>query len=239
VSTQQGTVFAFNPRWQQLQEQIEARAWEEVLATLEVRDRLLEYFLTMFTTPIGTIVAWGGATLAAIPNGWRVCDGSAVSRTAFNALFKVTGTTFGVGDGSTTFNLPDLRGRVPVGQLSGVTATLGAVGGNKDGALVQHNHGNTGTVSADHGHSFTTGGVSANHVHVNNFVISTAGGGIYAGGIGGSIIGFTPIENVDHAHSGSTGGISANHVHATADAGSAGTDVNLPPFQVIRYLIKV
>ena len=57
--------------------------------------------------PIGTILAFGGSD---IPTGWHLCDGTAVSRTTYAELFSVIGTSFGTGDGSTTFNLPDLRG---------------------------------------------------------------------------------------------------------------------------------
>jgi microcystin-dependent protein len=58
--------------------------------------------------PVGVILAFGGT---AAPSGWLLCDGSAVSRTSYNELFNVIGSAFGQGDGSTTFNLPDLRGR--------------------------------------------------------------------------------------------------------------------------------
>ena len=51
----------------------------------------------------------------AIPNGWLLCDGSAVSRTTYADLFDVIGTTYGPGDGSTTFNLPDFQGKGSVG----------------------------------------------------------------------------------------------------------------------------
>ncbi len=57
--------------------------------------------------PVGTIVAFGGS---AIPPGWLVCDGSEVSRTAYASLYKAISTSWGIGDNSTTFNLPDLRG---------------------------------------------------------------------------------------------------------------------------------
>lgn len=63
--------------------------------------------------PAGIILPYGGA---AAPTGWLLCDGQAVSRTTYATLFGVIGTLFGAGDGSTTFNVPDLRGRVPVGQ---------------------------------------------------------------------------------------------------------------------------
>jgi microcystin-dependent protein len=62
--------------------------------------------------PTGTVVSFGGASA---PEGWLICDGSAVSRTLYATLYGVIQDTYGNGDGSTTFNLPDLRGRVAVG----------------------------------------------------------------------------------------------------------------------------
>jgi hypothetical protein len=83
--------------------------------------------------PPGVIVPYGAASA---PGGWLLCDGSAVSRTTFAALFAIFGTTFGVGDGSTTFNLPDLRGRVAVGQkATGAFTTLGGTGGEETHVL--------------------------------------------------------------------------------------------------------
>lgn len=61
------------------------------------------------------------------PSGWLLCDGSAVSRTTYSALYDAIGTTYGSGDGSTTFNLPNMSGRVPVGVSS--PYKLGATGG--------------------------------------------------------------------------------------------------------------
>ena len=62
--------------------------------------------------PPGMLAPYAGKTA---PEGWLLCDGSAVSRTTYAALFAVIGTTYGVGNGSTTFTLPDLRGRVAAG----------------------------------------------------------------------------------------------------------------------------
>jgi len=63
--------------------------------------------------PIGTILPYGGASS---PNSsWLLCYGQAVSRSTYSSLYAILGDLYGVGDGSTTFNLPDLRGRVPVG----------------------------------------------------------------------------------------------------------------------------
>lgn len=62
--------------------------------------------------PVGSIQAYGGTTA---PSGWLLCQGQAVSRTEYVDLFKAIGTAFGAGDGSTTFNVPDLRETAPVG----------------------------------------------------------------------------------------------------------------------------
>lgn len=73
--------------------------------------------------PAGTIVAFGAASA---PTGWKVCDDTAISRTTFARLFAVIGTSFGTGDGSANFNVPDLRDRVPLGKGTNM-ATIGAV----------------------------------------------------------------------------------------------------------------
>lgn len=77
--------------------------------------------------PSGTIVAYGGASA---PTGWHLCDDTALSRTTYARLFAVIGETYGNGDGSSTFNVPDLRDRVPLGKGTNNstlgTATTGA-----------------------------------------------------------------------------------------------------------------
>lgn len=81
--------------------------------------------------PAGSIMAWGSDTA---PSSWLICDGSAVSRTTYSSLFNAIGVAHGVGDGSTTFNLPNLKGRVPVGKDStqGEFDLMGEQGGTKD-----------------------------------------------------------------------------------------------------------
>lgn len=103
----------------------------------------------------GVVLPFAGSVA---PDGWMLCYGQAVSRTAYAHLFAVIGTTYGAGDGSTTFNLPDLRGRVPAGKdnMGGTAAsrlassvsgsTLGAVGGSETTVLTTahmpaHSHG--------------------------------------------------------------------------------------------------
>lgn len=82
------------------------------------------------TLPIGAVVEWYANN---IPNDWLVCNGQAVSRTDYAELFDTIGTTYGQGDGSTTFNLPNLKGRVPVGLDPDDTDfnSLGKIGGQK------------------------------------------------------------------------------------------------------------
>jgi hypothetical protein len=109
--------------------------------------------------PTGGLIMWGTGTA---PSGWLLCAGAAVSRTTYAALFAVIGTTFGVGDGTTTFNLPNYTNRMPYG------TTLAATGGSADAVVVSHTH--TATVT-DPGHS-----------HTETYFSSTGGGyGLNAG----------------------------------------------------------
>lgn len=114
------------------------------------------------STPSGAITMFAGSTA---PTGYLLCDGTAVSRSTYSALFTITSTTYGVGDGSTTFNLPDLRTRVPVGKnASGTFATLGATGGAETHTLLtaeipSHTH----TTNIAHGHASTLAAPAHTH----------------------------------------------------------------------------
>lgn len=79
------------------------------------RGYLLSVLSAIAVTPPGTIAAFAGDELS-LPAGWLLCNGQAVSRTTFAGLFAVVGTTYGVGNATTTFNLPDFRGRVAMGK---------------------------------------------------------------------------------------------------------------------------
>ncbi len=81
--------------------------------------------------PSGTVTSFAGNIA---PIGWLLCNGDTVSRETYKCLFEIIGTTFGNGDGVTTFNLPDLRGRVSIAAGSGTGLTnrvLGAIGGEE------------------------------------------------------------------------------------------------------------
>lgn len=124
-------------------------------------------------TPSGAIMDYAGATA---PSGWQFCYGQAISRTTYAPLFAAIGTAYGAGDGSTTFNLPDCRGRVSAGKddmggtsanrLTGLSGgvngdTLGGTGGAEShtltaAQLAAHTH--TGTTASNGNHSHTLDG---------------------------------------------------------------------------------
>jgi len=78
--------------------------------------------------PTGTMQMYGGSTA---PTGWLLCNGSAISRSVYSTLFGVISTSYGAGDGSTTFNIPDLVGRVPVGLSSSGPTIINTLGNNE------------------------------------------------------------------------------------------------------------
>jgi microcystin-dependent protein len=121
--------------------------------------------LSTITIPVGMITDYAGSSA---PSGWLLCYGQAISRTTYASLFAAISTTYGSGDGSTTFNVPDIRGRVTAGQddMGGSSAnrltnqsgglngdTLGATGGSEthtltEAELAAHDHGATGLTAS-------------------------------------------------------------------------------------------
>ena len=113
----------------------------------KINDILFENLLL----PSGSVIEYAGDTA---PNGWLICDGSAISREIYANLFEVIGLTFGGGDGTTTFNIPNLKGKIPVGLNSDDSDfnILGKAGGEKTHILTSnempsHNHRQTVTAS--------------------------------------------------------------------------------------------
>lgn len=90
-------------------------------------------FSTPLAAPTGSMVMYGGSSS---PTGYLLCDGSAVSRTTYSALFALLSTTYGSGDGSTTFNVPDMRGRVPVGVGTGTGGGSSGTGAPTGGSAL-------------------------------------------------------------------------------------------------------
>ena len=161
---------------------------------------------------VGGIVAWSGSA-SSLPDGYFLCDGSAKSRTTYDALYTVIGTTHGAGDGSTTFNLPDLSGRFVVGYDSNNNIfDVADKGGSADATLVAHGH----TIN-DPGHFHTTNDYvsRAGYAEPRNFGVGTDGN----------------ANNVGNTNSKTTG-ITIN------SNGSSATNANLPPYYALTYIIK-
>lgn len=115
------------------------------------------------TMPTGAVISFAGA---APPSGYLLCNGAAVSRSTYSALFAVVGTTYGPGDGVNTFNLPDLRGRTAVGAGLGAGLTdrpLASSGGAEAHTLTASQmpwHSHTAT-SSQIGHRHAVGGAGS------------------------------------------------------------------------------
>jgi microcystin-dependent protein len=147
--------------------------------------------------PVGSIIAYGAATA---PDGWLVCDGSAISRATYVDLFDVIGITYGPGNGSTTFNIPDLRGRFPIGKAaSGTGSTLGGTGGAIDHTHTgpSHTHAVTGitvgTPSATTDVQSGAGSTVASSTHTH-----ALGGTADAAGAGNTGTGNPPFQAVTY-----------------------------------------
>jgi microcystin-dependent protein len=176
---------------------------------------------------------YGGATA---PSGWLLCNGDAVSRTTYSALYAIVGTTFGVGDGSTTFNVPDMRSRLPmgVGTGTGLSArTLAETGGVEtqtiaSGNLPTHSHTLSAHTHTSAAHTHTLGGHThnANHAHTasSGFVTSDHAHNIPRGLIATAGTNRAVVSTANNQATLFTGGISANHQHGiTVDGNNFNT----------------
>jgi microcystin-dependent protein len=105
--------------------------------------------------PTATIVPWSSSS---VPSGFLECDGAAVSRSTYSALFAIIGTTYGSGDGSSTFNVPDLCDNVPVGKSN--NKNVGSTGGANTVA-------NTGNVAGSTANATLSTAQLASHAHPN------------------------------------------------------------------------
>lgn len=187
------------------------------------------------------------------PAGWLECNGQAVSRTSYPALFAAIGTTWGNGDGVNTFNVPNFNGRVRIG--SGTGNPVAASGGNATttltiGNLPAHTHPIAHNHTMDHGHG-STGAGSANHTHTFGiqYVENTKNDGSstrvtdingLTGAAGTAKTATTSSSGAAHSHpipgfTGTTGQSSAPNSGAT---GSGQEFSNMPPYRVVRVLIK-
>lgn len=191
----------------------------------------LQTTLDALMPPIGTVIDFAGT---ASPNSnWLLCYGQAVSRTTYATLFARLGTAWGAGDGSTTFNLPDYRGRLGIGKdnMGGTAAnrittagsgvdglTLGASGGAQNVSLTiaqmpSHDHGGVTSTIGDHAHGY---------VRPNPTIFFGGGGG----------------QNVP-VGANSTTDPGGSHNHTITAQGSGTAHNNVQPGVVVNKLIRV
>jgi len=175
--------------------------------------------------PPGIVLPYGGSSA---PTGFLLAQGQAVSRTSYAPLFAVLSTTFGIGDGSTTFNLPDLRQKFPIGTAaSGTASTLGGTGG-----AIDHTH-----TGASHTHT------GPSHTHTQG-----ASGNASVGAANGST-GTSGLYSYDNLPDASPTSNSKAHTHSAPATGAAGTAAsgsttpatgggNNPPFLTINFIVK-
>jgi microcystin-dependent protein len=183
-----------------------------------------------YVIPIGGLLPYIGSSA---PNSAFVLPfGQAISRTTYATLFALTGTTFGPGDGSTTFNVPDLRGRAVFGQdnMGGSAAgRITAAGGNFDGTVVGNaggaqNHTLTTSEMPVHNHGITDPG----HTHTLSQGNIT---GLQGGGPGAAIQSLASGSGI--TTSSSTTGIAVNN------AGSGNSHTILSPAMVLPFILRI
>lgn len=170
------------------------------------------------SVPTGSIVMWFTATP---PTGWLVCNFAEVSRATYADLFAVIGTNAGVGNGSTTFNLPDLRGRTPIGVGSGSASdatahTLNQRAGTETVTLTtpqmpSHTH-----TIADHSHETAESG--------GKFVVGDAGGTVD-----------NPFASGSDYREDSTTALASL---TPANTGGGDAHSNMPPYIGLYFIIK-
>lgn len=179
-------------------------------------------------TPVGSVLMYGGS---AAPSGWLLCDGSAISRTTYAALFTAIGTAYGAGDGSSTFNLPSMSAKF----ARGGDPSPGGGADTHSHTSAAHSH-----TSAAHSHNLSGNGwaqvaVGAN-VYINQETISntynmraTATGWTATSGAGALNSGAVLDGTTDSATPGSTG---------STTPGATGTSSSVPAYTSFNYIIK-
>lgn len=184
------------------------------------------------------------------PAGWMLCDGSAVSRNGFSALFDVVGTQYGEGDGSTTFNLPDISGRLLIGASSRHPAA--SVGGEETHILTEQEMTAHAHVVGQHGHAngitATTPVMTHNitqAVFKYNARSGASGGtssGTYKACNGASNVSATrstsaAVDNHPEASCSVNGSITDCDAFDTSSVGQGMPHDNMQPFITMNYII--
>jgi microcystin-dependent protein len=151
--------------------------------------------------PAGAVQAFA---MNSAPSGWLAANGAAVSRTTYAALFSAIGTTYGAGDGSTTFALPDMRGYFVRGSGTNADSVAsGTFGAKQAAAMLNHTH--TGTTSSDGSHTHTAS-TNSTGSHNHDFTIRTSldpgtSSSVAEQGTTAGDVGYTTATSTEGSHS--------------------------------------
>lgn len=166
--------------------------------------------------PTGGIMEWPTTTA---PAGYLLCNGAAVDRVTYGALFGVIGVSFGAGNGSTTFNVPDCRGRVGLGlAASGTGSTLGGTGGSLDHTHTGPSHTHTGATGA------ASPGTNSQGNHTHTMSGSTATEGTHVHAVSGTTSGPTGTSTQQNGAGASFTVANDTHTHTNTFNTGAGQD---------------
>lgn len=196
-------------------------AGNEILAEQynDLRTDVVEVFES--AVPVGSVTMWAGGS-GDVPSGWNLCDGSAISRSTYSDLYTLLGNTFGAGDGSTTFNVPDMRDRFVIG--AGTTYSRNSKGGSNtvnaehthtvashSHSIAQHSH----TVSS---HRHYTGAHSHSSGSIVAHIFRSSQYNMYLQNVSSGAWGGTHLINLYNSSNNSAG-----HATAVGTSGSTGS----------------